>query len=574
MRRFFHRRIAFRSRVTRAPGLSTIFPIPMRVLTAKQMQKVDEETIAHVVPGLELMERAGRGVARAILAGFANANVPQGPRKAVIFVGPGNNGGDGLVVARHLLEAGWSCSIHLLKPVAELTPDTTKNHQRLVEMKSAALRELDATRPDYPQRAREDLADVSIVIDTLFGTGVSGAPRGRAAEMIAMMNSAGARGIPVVSVDIPSGVDGNTGETPGDAVRAVQTVTIGAPKTGLLFYPGRAHVGSLAVIDIGFPDDIVAKHSDPLYLLDDGEAMLRTPQRAPDIHKFQAGTVLVIAGSDAYRGAALLTAEAALRGGCGMLYLAVPEGIRSAMVSLREAITVSLPQTKAGTIAPGAAAAVLQPYLERADAIAIGPGLGRHDATDAFVREFVLSAGKPVVVDADGLTAFAGNSSDFKKTKTPIVITPHDGEMHRLTGEHPPMAALDRIKFARESAKKLGVTLLLKGAPALVASPTGDVWISGSGTNALATGGTGDVLTGLVASFLAQTVGALRRVAPGPSADLQPAQVADATCVACFLHGRSGELAARSRGVRGVIAGDLLAALGPAIVALEGRGGR
>jgi NAD(P)H-hydrate epimerase len=213
----------------------------------------------------------------------------------------------------------------------------------------------------------------------------------------------------------------------------------------------------------------------------------------------------------------------------------------------------------------------LKPYLEKCDAVAIGPGLDRNDGTDAFVREFVLSAGKPVVVDADALTAFAGNTADFKKTRTPIVITPHDGEMHRLTGERVPNSSLDRIKFVRAQASKLGVTLLQKGAPALIASPAGSVWVAGSGTSALATGGTGDVLTGLIGSYLAQTVGAIRREAPGPSADLQPAQVADATCVACFLHGRAGELAARSRGVRGVIASDLLAALGPALVALEAR---
>ncbi len=534
------------------------------------MQKVDEETIAHVCPGLELMERAGRGVARAIIAGFANAGNPSATRKAVIFVGPGNNGGDGLVVARHLLEAGWSCSVHLLKPAAELTPDTTKNHQRLAETKSPKLREFDAGRPDYSQRAMEDVSDAAIVIDTLFGTGVSGAPHGRAAEMIALINQTGARGVPVVSVDIPSGVDGNTGKTPGVAVRAVQTLTIGAPKTGLLFYPGRAHVGSLGVIDIGFPDAIIEKHSEPLYLLDDGEAALRLPERAPDIHKYQAGTLLVVAGSEAYRGAALLTAEAALRSGCGMVYLAVPEGIRREIdVTLREAITVALPQTAAGTIARNAFE-TLEPYLERADAIAIGPGLGRDDDTDAFVRDLVIACRKPVVIDADGLTAFAGNSSDFGKTKTPIVVTPHDGEMHRLTGERVPVTSLERIKFARTTAQKLGVTLLLKGAPSLVAGPKGDLWIAGSGTSALATGGTGDVLTGLIGGFLAQCVGTIRREAPGPSADLQPAQMVDATCVACFLHGRSGELAARSRGVRGVIAGDLLAALGPALTALEG----
>jgi len=546
----------------------------MRILTASQMQKVDEETIAHVVPGLELMERAGRGVARAIVAGFAQAGPAPGPRKAVVFVGPGNNGGDGLVVARHLLEAGWSCSIHLLKPATELTPDTTKNHQRLAAMKSHGLQEVDATRPDYPQRAAEDLADASIVIDCLFGTGVSGAPRGRAAEMIALMNNAGARGVPVVSVDIPSGVDGNTGATPGDAVRAVQTLTIGAPKTGLLFYPGRARVGSLGVIDIGFPDAIVEKHSESLYLLDDGEAALRLPPRAPDIHKYQAGTLLMVAGSEAYRGAALLSAEAALRGGCGMVYLAVPENIRREMISLREAIVVGLPQTSAGTISPFAIEA-LRPYVERADAVAVGPGMGRNDETDTFVREFVVSAGRPLVLDPDGLNAFEGSSSDFKKSRTPIVITPHDGEMRRLTGDRAPASSLERIKFARERAQKLGVTLLLKGAPTLIAGPSGEVWVGGSGSSALATGGTGDVLTGLVGSFLAQVAGAIRRETGASGAvHLQPSQVADATCVACFLHGGAGDIAARSRGVRGVIAGDLLAALGPALVALEGRAPR
>jgi NAD(P)H-hydrate epimerase len=549
------------------------YNILMRILTASQMQKVDEETIAHVVPGLELMERAGRAVARTLVTGFSQSGMPGPPRKAAIFVGPGNNGGDGLVIARHLLEAGWPCSVHLLKPSGELTPDTEKNYQRRIATKAAGLREFDATRPDYPQRAAEDLADAAIIVDTLFGTGISGAPRGRAAEMIVLMNQAGARNIPVVSVDIPSGIDGNTGAVPGAAVKAMQTVTIGTPKTGLLFYPGRALVGALGVVDIGFPDAIIEKHSEPLYLLDDAEAAVRTAPRAHDIHKYQAGTLLVIAGSDAYRGAPLLTAEAALRSGCGMVYLAVPECIRHDM-TLREAITVSLPQTAAGTIAASTAAAVLKPYLDRADAVAIGPGLGRNDETDAFVREFVLTCGKPVVLDADGITAFAGNSADFAKTRTPIVLTPHDGEMQKLIDTRVPLKSLDRVKFAREQAAKLGVTLVLKGAPALVAARDGAVWVSGTGTSALATGGTGDVLTGMVGSFLAQAVGSIRRDAPDTPAALQPAQVADATAVACFLHGRAGELAARSRGVRGVIASDLLAALGPALVSLEQRLGR
>jgi NAD(P)H-hydrate epimerase len=543
----------------------------MHILTAQQMQKVDAETIAHVVPGLELMERAGRGVAKTILAQYADSPLAGEARpKVVIFVGSGNNGGDGLVVARLLVEAGWACSIHLLKPADQLSPDAAKNYQRLASVKASGYHELDASRPDWPERVREDVADATLVVDAIFGTGASGAPRGRAEEMIAAINEMRARGVPVVSIDIPSGVDSTTGDVPGAAVRASETLTIGAPKTGLLFYPGKAHVGALAVVDIGFPEEIVETHAGALMLLDESTAAERLPGRAPDIHKYEAGSLLVIAGSEAFRGAALLTAEAALRSGCGMVFLAVPEGIRREMIALREAIVVSLPQTAHGTAAR-ASADVLAPYLERADAVAIGPGMGRDDETDAFVRSFVRASGKPVVVDADGITAFQGRAADLADAASPVVVTPHDGEVKRLTGRDVPREPLARTEFARAEARRLGVTLLLKGAPTLIAGPDGLVWVNASGSSALATGGTGDVLTGLIGGLLAQAVAPRRHV---PQAQrVTPVQVTDATCVACFLHGEAGELAARGRGVRGVLAGDLLDSLGPVLVALEARAG-
>lgn len=519
----------------------------MRVLTSEQMQKVDAETIDRVCPGLELMERAGRGVAKAILARHGK----QG--KASIFVGPGNNGGDGLVVARLLVEAGWQCSIHLLK-TADLTPDTAKNYQRL---NKKSLHEFDASRTDWPKRAPEDLADATVIVDAIFGTGAKGAPRGRAAEMIALINTtAAARTIPVIAIDIPSGVDGTTGDVPGEAVRATETITIGVPKTGLLFYPGKEHVGALSIIDIGFPNDIVGKHANSWFYLDEERAAKKLPKRAPNIHKYDAGTLLLIAGSEAYRGAALLAGEAALRGGCGMVYLAVPEGIRAEVsVALREAVTIALPQTGEGTIARSAARA-LQPYLEKANAIAIGPGLGRNDETDAFVREFVSSTMKPVVIDADGLTAFAGHAQELARGNAARVITPHDGELKRLVGETSDRDPLERLKETADLAKRLQLTLVRKGAPTLVAASDGSVWINASGSSALATGGTGDVLTGLVGGLLAQG-----------------AEPVDAACVACFLHGRAGELAAAEKGVRGVIAGDLIPLLGPAMRLLESRVG-
>jgi len=512
----------------------------VRVLTAEQMQQVDAETIERVVPGIELMERAGTGVADAIRSRFETGI-------AAIFVGPGNNGGDGLVVARHLIDAGWSCAIHLVKPGPECTPDTATNYARLSGM--PRLLECDATS--------ENLRDASLIIDSIFGTGFSGAPRGKAAEMISLINrTRRERHVPVVSIDIPSGANGTSGVVEGEAVQADLTITIGAVKTGLLFHPGRAHTGAVQVIDIDFPQEFVEKHSDPVFYLDDAATAAKLPPRAPDIHKYKAGSVLVIAGSEQYRGAALLTAEAALRGGCGMLYLAVPESIhREIPTSLREAILVPLPQTAAGTIARPALGA-LSAHVEKASAVAIGPGLGRNDETDAFVREFVATCPKPLVVDADALNALAGRSAPLKSTAP--VITPHDGELARLTGEKPPVSPLERIAFSREAAGRLGVTLLHKGAPTLV-SGGGEVWINGSGTSALAKGGTGDVLTGLVASFLAQTAAA---------GTVRPL---DAACVAAFLHGRAGEFVARTRGERGVIASDLLVAVGEAMVELEHR---
>lgn len=518
----------------------------MYVLTNKQMQKVDEETIDRICPGIELMERAGRNIAEYVIHRYG----PE-PRKAVIFVGPGNNGGDGLVIARVLYGAGWACSIHLMKPANKFTPDSRKNYQLFSKVleENAGAREFDANRPDWPQRVAEDTADADVIIDAIFGTGISGAPRGKALEFIEFINGLPQ---PVISVDIPSGVNGSTGETPGEAVVADETVTIGAPKIGSLFHPGKSLAGEVAVVDIGFPDEIISKHASDVFLLDRIEAASMLPFRAPDTHKFNAGTLLLIAGSDQYRGAAILAGEAALRAGCGMVYLGVPASIRSQIdTKLIEAITFALPETDQGTVAADAMSA-LAPYLERADAVAIGPGMGRNDETDRFIRDLVTKCDKPIVVDADAISAFAGHSDLIARIPGPAIFTPHSGELQRLLGTEIPAAALDRVEATVKIAETLGVTLVHKGAPTLVASPGEGLWINATGNSALAVGGTGDVLTGLAGGLLAQGC-----------------PPADAACVACFLHGRAGELAAREMGVRGVIASDLFLYLGGAMLELE-----
>lgn len=520
----------------------------MHVLTNDQMQKVDAETIDTICPGLELMERAGRNVAT-----FVRHKFEPDANKAVIFIGSGNNGGDGLVIARYLCESGWKCSVHLLKPPEKFTPDAAKNYQRFQKVlaKNSNAVEYDANRPDWPERIAEDAADADVLIDAIFGTGISGAPRGKALEMIELANSLAG---PMVAVDIPSGVNGTTGEADGEAVVADYTVTIGAPKTGLLFHPGKSYAGDVTVVGIGFPEDVIAKHGSNVYLLDRIEAAFRLPVRAPDAHKFSAGTLVMVAGSTQYRGAALLAGEAALRMGCGMVYLGVPASIRAQIdIGLREAITFPLPETSDGTVAQDAAP-VIAPYLERADAVAIGPGMGRNEETDGFIREFVAAAAKPIVVDADAITAFAGDAGLIESlpTSSNLVITPHSGELKRLVGADIPENPPERIEATLALAERLGCTLLHKGAPTLIANAAEGLWINTSGNSALASGGTGDVLTGMVGGLLAQG-----------------AEPMDAACSASFVHGRAGEFAAEDHGIRGVIAGDLLLYLGAAVLELE-----
>jgi NAD(P)H-hydrate epimerase len=518
----------------------------MYVLTNEQMKKVDEETIDRICPGLELMERAGRGCTEVILH-----EVGEESHKAVVFCGPGNNGGDGLVIARYLGQVGWRVSVHLLKAPERFTPDAAKNYQRLREVmeKNAGVREFDATGPDWPEQALDDLADADIVVDAIFGTGVSGAPRDAALDMIMLINDCE---LPVFAIDIPSGVNGTTGDAPGEAVVASDTLTIGAPKVGTLFHPGKWHCGEVSVIDIGFPDDVIERYAANYHLLDRGEAASRLPYRAPDLHKFEAGTLVLLAGSAQYRGAALLAGEAALRSGCGMVYLGVPDVISADIdLALREVITVPLPSTGDGTTAPEAADVVL-PYLRKADAVAVGPGMGRQEETDELIREIVTRTDCPTVIDADGITAFAGRPELLHSLETPIVITPHSGELARLLEAEVPETPVERMNHTSEVAARLGVTLLHKGAPSVIAGPDNGVWVNTTGSSALATGGTGDVLTGMVASLIAQG-----------------AEPMDAACVASWLHGRAGELAAEDMGTRGVIAGDLLWSMGEAVTELE-----
>ncbi|UCH84989.1 MAG: NAD(P)H-hydrate dehydratase [Candidatus Latescibacterota bacterium] len=518
----------------------------MDILTNERMKRIDEDTIARFCPGLELMERAGRKTAEYILDRF-----PEDDFRAAIFVGPGNNGGDGLVIARILADKGRACSVLYLIAPEKLPMDAYKNYERLRKRvkKHKHLKEINLTRSDWVNLVGRELADSSLVVDGLFGTGLTRALEGAALEIVKRINECG---LPVISIDTPSGINGDSGEVLGDAIVADGTVTMGCPKLGLTIHPGKSYVGELVIADLGFPDEVVENHSMGVYLLDRSDAASRLSPRRPDAHKYSCGTALIVSGSQMYTGATILTAEAALRSGCGMVYAAVPASIRALVEpQMTEVITIPVPETSDGTIAPGAWGAI-QPYLEKADALVMGPGLSRHPETTEFVFEVLAKNAKPIIIDADGINALEGQAARLQSLDVPAVITPHSGELARLLGKSIPSAAMERIETTRETAQSLGVTLVHKGAPTLISASSGHVWINHHGNSALATAGTGDVLTGLIGGLLAQGEDPL-----------------DAACMGCFLHGRAGEIASWDLGLRGVIAGDLISVIGEPMLELE-----
>jgi hydroxyethylthiazole kinase-like uncharacterized protein yjeF len=479
------------------------------VLTAAETRALDRETEARGTSIEALMERAGFAVARAAVRAAGGAY----GRRAVVVCGKGNNGGDGLVAARILAGEGMGVDVALLAAPEDLQGPAAANLARLGEV---ALRARAFEEPWF-HRA---LARAHVTVDAIFGTGFRGAPDGPHAAAIEALNEAG---IPVVAVDIPSGVEGDTGVVQGPAVRAAATVSFGAPKVGSLLHPGAAQAGTVEVVDIGFPPDLV--RSD-LQLVEEADVRSMLPRRSPETHKRRSGVVLVVAGSRRMTGAPRLVADGAYRAGAGLVTVAVPEGIlRVVQAGLPEAVFLPLPEGPEGSVAE-AGWGVLAEGLERFGAVALGPGLSTDGDTPAFVRRLVSSSSIPVVVDADGINAFVGRVGELGARDAPAVITPHTGELSRLFQVSADDLAADRVGMARKAAAETDAVMVLKGSRSVLASPDGRTRINPTGTSALATGGTGDVLTGAVATMLAR--------------GLEPL---DAATAATYVHGVAGRIA-------------------------------
>src|SRR5262245_21598245 len=469
------------------------------------------------------MEAAGREVADAALRLVGGAY----GRRAVVVCGKGNNGGDGLVAARYLDGAGVRTTVSMLE-------------ERLGEPAASNLRRLERTtvrRRAFSAEALErELRRADVAVDAIFGTGFHGLPEGTAADAIAALS---ASSTPVVAVDIPSGVDGGTGAVAGEAVRADVTVTFGAPKAGLVLLPGATFAGVVEVEPIGFPDDLIRGE---LLLIEGQDVAAIVPERAADIHKRSAGFGVVVGGSRLMTGAPTLAGTAAYRAGAGLVAVAVPEGILPVVQgALREAVFVALPETEAGTAAGGSDR--LEEVLSQAGALAIGPGMTTDERTSAWIRDLVRSSEIPVVLDADGLNAFAGRADDLADRKADLIVTPHAGEFSRLAGVPVSEVEADRVRHVRDLAARTSAAVLLKGSRTLVASPDGMVRINPTGGPSLATGGTGDVLTGMIAGLVARGCSPI-----------------DAGSAAVFVHGVAGRIAGDRRG-DGATAVDVLEAV-------------
>jgi NAD(P)H-hydrate epimerase len=464
----------------------------MRVLDAKAMRGVDRAAIETLgIPGLVLMENAAIGVVDAVGERFPEAS------RIVIFCGPGNNGGDGLAVARQLAARGHRPEIGLVFGGREASGDCAVQ-LRICERMGLAPRVVGNGGEALALGAGSDL-----VIDALFGTGLDRALAGAFAEVIAAIAALRAEGAAVLAVDLPSGLDASRAQPIGPHVEADLTVTFAAPKIAHVLAPASAAAGELVVADLGIPPELIEQAEGGLSLLTADELATYVAPRDPAAHKGAFGHALLVAGARDKSGAAVLAARAAVRGGAGLVTVATADdALPLVAVGSIESMTVGLPSAESGL--QSGALALLERACEGKRAVALGPGLGTASGTREVVRAFVLGLDLPLVLDADGLNAFAGDAAALRVRRAATVVTPHPGELARLVGETVPEIEADRPAAATRAALATGAIVVLKGHRTLVATPEGEVFINPTGNPGMASGGSGDVLTGLLVALLAQ----------------------------------------------------------------------
>jgi len=512
----------------------------MYVLTPEEMKDFDRFTIEELGVLQEiLMENAGRSVYSAIKALYS---YPLEDAAAVVIAGKGNNGGDGLVVARYLSQDVEELFVYLVGKKADLKGSPLRNLEILEKM-GIEIIEVD----EIDEEMEDSVLGADIVVDALFGTGFRGKAEGIYAELIDIINASDAF---IASVDIASGVNARTGEVTSDAVIADITVTMAFPKTGHFLYPGKLFTGELIVADIGIPRSL-AEGMIKRATVEEDDVREILPVRLGNEHKGDVGRVLVIAGSRGFTGAASLTSMASMRMGAGLTYLAIPESLNPILeAKVTEVITLPVAEVD-GSISEDAVDRLLDEG--KYDSIAIGPGLSRKESAVRAVSRLLEKYRGPLVIDADGVWALKGKLELLKGREVPPILTPHPGELGHLLDLTPDEINRRRMEVASEFAVKHGVVLVLKGAPTVIGTPGGFLWINTTGNPGLASGGTGDVLTGMIASLLAQGVPPVESAIAG-----------------VYLHGLAGDLAAADLSEYSLMAGDLLDYIPDAINFLTG----
>jgi NAD(P)H-hydrate epimerase len=515
----------------------------MHVVTTQEMQELDRRTIDEFhIPAGTLMENAGRRVVEEIERSWG----PVKEKAVVIAAGKGNNGGDGLVVARLLKERSARVSVFLLTSPDALSADARTQLERFHKISGRVSVLKEETLSDLER----ELSQSDWVVDALFGTGLSSPVEGLAARVIGALNASGK---PVAAVDLPSGIHTDTGRVMGIAVKAAVTVTFALPKRGLLLYPGSDYTGRLTIADIGIPQALVRQIPADVEWITPDEIADSLKRRPMSAHKGRFGHVLVIAGSAGKGGAAVMASLSAFRVGAGLVTLALPSGLEGTLPDRPlEIMTLPLPQTADRSLGKAA----LEPLITFAKdktVAAIGPGLSTHPETAEVVHGLITQLAIPMVIDADGLNNLVGHLDLLKQARAPIVLTPHPGEMARLIGATTAEVQADRLGIAADFVQRHPVTLVLKGARTIIASRSGVLTINSTGNPGMATAGTGDVLTGMIAGLIAQ----------GHTPDT-------AACLGVYLHGLAGDMAAAEVGAVGLLAGDLIHRIPAAITKAQG----
>jgi NAD(P)H-hydrate epimerase len=531
----------------------------LKVSTAKEMQYIDRVTIEkYGITGTILMERAGLTVVSRI--NEILARVYRQLSSVVVLCGGGNNGGDGLVIARELHNQGKGVEVFLSAKPKDLKGDARLKYliAKKIGVKIYPIKEF--LTPNFRLQTQN-----SIIVDALLGTGLSKEIRPPLSRVIKKVNHLNC---PVVSIDIPSGISSDTGQIMGHSIKADYTITFGLPKRGHMLYPGAEYTGRLYIEDIGFPKELLMSEKIKVNLVQENDAISLLPKRPKYSHKGTYGHVLIVAGSRGKTGAGFMAARTCLRAGAGLVTIGVPATLVNNYQSrVTEEMILPLPDKGNGTLSAEAIDAVLNFLGEKATVLAIGPGISTDKEIVELVGRLIVSAKVPVVIDADGLNALSEKISVLKKSKTPTILTPHPGEMSRLIklklegkGQESEKQLLkkierDRINTALSFAKQMKTYIVLKGVPTVTATPDGTAFINTTGNPGMASAGTGDVLTGMISSFLAQ------RLSPQ-----------DASILGVYMHGLVGDIVAEKKGQRSLVASDIIHALPDVFRMLEKEG--